>query len=457
MTLPKQLRNALYAAFGSLLPLVLWAFSTGPLIRHTGAPGESTCAVCHQTGADVAGGFLRIEAVPYRAGQRQAIRVTVSHPQAQRWGFQLSARLASDETKKAGTFILSPGGPIRIRCAPDGRDATPQLGCGAELEYASHGGNPDSTFGGVNGTKTFEVDWLAPEEVELGDIVFYAAGNAANASGNNAGDRVYSSRLQIEPESTCNFIVQPRVQGLGNSATSLAGVSFNSFLTIYGFDFVPAGATRSVRAGDIRERRFPRELGCVAVEIGGQRVPVIHVQQSQINVQVPTTAQTGPQPVRVIVNPGRPSEVSVNAGTVTLQSYGPALFTYNGSSVAAQHPDFTAAADPSVVPGGRPLRPGDVAILYATGLGDTVPDTWQAGEIVRGVHRLRVPVRVTIGGTTLAEDDILYAGLVPESVSGLYQINVRVPASTPAGSVPVRLSIGGIESPAGTTIPVVRP
>ena len=38
------------------------------------------------------------------------------------------------------------------------------------------------------------------------------------------------------------------------------------------------------------------------------------------------------------------------------------------------------------------------------------------------------PVTVTIGGTTLAASDVLYAGLSPGSITGLYQFNVRIHA-----------------------------
>jgi len=448
----QHLRRIAFAVLAAT-PVALLALSTGPPVRRTGAAvdGGITCTACHAAGADLSGGSVRIDAAPYRPGQRQTIRVTVAHPDAQRWGFQLTARLASDPTKKAGTFAF--GGPIRLRC-DSGRFAEGDQGCGTELEFVSHGGTPESTREGANGTKTFEVEWTAPEGADIGDVIFYAAGNAANNSGNNQGDRVYNTELRLQAENTCNYSVRPRVQGIGNAATSLAGISMNSLIAIYGANFVPSGVRRTAHAGDIRSNRFPAELGCVAVEIAGQRVPVTHIQQDQIIAQVPTITQTGNVQARVIINPGRPGEVSVDGGPINLQSYGPALYTFNGTAVAAYHADFRILADPSVVSSGTPARPGDVVILYANGLGDTTPSTWQAGELVSGLHRTRVPVRITIGGTTVPDADVLYAGLVPGSISALYQLNVRLPATLAPGNVPVMVSIGGVNSPAGTTIPV---
>jgi uncharacterized protein (TIGR03437 family) len=445
----------------SAAPLAVWGFSSGPVIRRTGAPvddGGLTCTACHR-GNDLnsPGGFVRIEAVPYRAGQTQTLRVTVSHPEAQRWGFQLTARMASDETKKAGTFAVVPGGPIKVRCAPDGRDATANQTCGSEVEFAEHGGTTESTLGGTGGTKTFEVDWTAPDGINLGDIVFYAAGNAANGNNQPTGDRIYNTSLRIQAENTCNYIVTPRVQGIGNAANTNGGVSMNALLSIYGANFVPSGVVGTAHGGFIRENRFPAELGCVAVEIAGRRVPVLYVQQDQINVQVPTLAQTGAVPVRVIINPSRPSERSVDAGTINLQAYSPAFFTFNGTSIAALIAGTsTAAANPSVVAAGRPAAPGEIVELYATGLGPTEP-VFQAGEIVPSRQLpLRERISLTVGGTTVPQTDILYAGIAPGSISGLYQINLRISATAADGDLPVVMSVGGISSPSGTTIPVRR-
>jgi uncharacterized protein (TIGR03437 family) len=442
-------------------PLALWGFSSGPVIRRTGAPVDdngTTCTACHR-GNDLnsPGGFVRIEAVPYRAGQKQTIRVTVSHPEAQRWGFQLTARLASDEARKAGTFTIVPGGPLKIRCAPTGRDATVAEPCGNEVEFIEHGGTPDSTLGGNNGAKTFELEWTAPEGADLGDIIFYAAGNAANGNNAASGDRIYNTNLRIEAENTCNYIVRPRVQGIGNAATSQGAVSMNTLISIYGANFVPSGVRRSLGAGDIRDSRIPTELGCVAVEIANRRVPVLHIQQDQINVQVPTITQTGTVPVKVIINPGRPSEVSVDGGTINLQNYSPAFFTFNGTSIAALIAGTaTPVANTAVVATGRPAAPGEIVELYATGLGPSEP-VFQAGEVVPGRQvPLRERISVTVGGTTVPASDILYAGLAPGSISGLYQINLRLSATAADGDLPVIVSVGGVSSPAGTTIPVRR-
>ena len=60
-------------------------------------------------------------------------------------------------------------------------------------------------------------------------------------------------------------------------------------------------------------------------------------------------------------------------------------------------------------------------------------------------------VTVTIGGQPTT---VLYAGGSPTLIEGLLQINVRIPAGTPAGNVPVTLVIGSGMAPSGGTIAV---
>jgi uncharacterized protein (TIGR03437 family) len=93
--------------------------------------------------------------------------------------------------------------------------------------------------------------------------------------------------------------------------------------------------------------------------------------------------------------------------------------------------------------------------LYGTGFGFTQP-VWQAGEISNGLSPCQSPVVVSIGGTTVPQSDVQYAGLAPQSISGLYQFNVRVPAAAANGNLPVSITVNGVSTPSGATIPVQR-
>src|SRR5262249_41864536 len=95
----------------SIIPIMIYAYSAGPDPGKSGAPGESTCAEagCHAgAGLNRGQGSVTIDAggTSYSPGVKQRIRVTVSDPAQRRWGFQLTARLASNGKTRAG--ILAP-------------------------------------------------------------------------------------------------------------------------------------------------------------------------------------------------------------------------------------------------------------------------------------------------------------------------------------------------------------
>src|SRR6058998_1042346 len=95
----------------SVIPILIKAYSSGPDPGKSGAPGESNCteAGCHVgTGLNAGAGSVKIDAggSTYVPGVKQRISVSVADPTQRRWGFQLTARLASDSKSRAG--LLAP-------------------------------------------------------------------------------------------------------------------------------------------------------------------------------------------------------------------------------------------------------------------------------------------------------------------------------------------------------------
>jgi uncharacterized protein (TIGR03437 family) len=342
---------------------------------------------------------------------------------------------------------------VQVRCDDGSLTGAAGPCSSTQLEFAEH--NAGGTRLGANGMMTFEVQWNPPAS-EIGDIMFYAAGNAANNNGNNQGDRIYTTSVVSSPQGGCTLTTRPTIRTVTNGASFAQGFSLNSMISIFGLNFQVGGRTRAASRGDYVNNAFPKELGCVAVEVAGQRVPVAYVQTDQINAQAPTIQTTGPVEVRVVLNPGKPSELRSDVATVQMTTHSPAFFKFGTTnSIAAQHAgSFATLANPSVVPGGTPATPGETVILYGTGFGLTNP-VYQAGEIPGGLSTLRDAVTITIGGVTLTPAQINYAGLSPGSISGLYQFNVQIPMSVASGDVPVSVRIGGLETPAAT-IPVSR-
>jgi uncharacterized protein (TIGR03437 family) len=439
-------------------PVLLLAFHTGPPIKRTGTiDGGITCTQCHRTfspvNSDSAGSVTIENLQPYVPGVAQTLKVTVKHPEASRWGFQLTARFVNGNgTVQAGTFAAADD-ETKVMCDDGSLLGSPGPCAVGQLQWIEHANAPQTAQGEGH---TFTVKWTPPAD-ENGDIMFYVAGNAANGDGTPNGDRIYnlSVRTSLSNDAGCSIAVKPVVRTAVNAAAHAGPIAPNAMVEIYGQNFQAGSRTRTAGLGDLTaDLKFPTALSCVAVEIAGRRVPITYVQQDQINVQAPTVAATGPVTLVVIANPGRPNELRSDPASIQMQATAPALFTLGASkSVAAQFAGSAdIVADPSIFPGGKPAKPGDSVTLYGTGFGFTQP-VWQAGEIPNQTAQFQGVVTVTIGGAPAA---VQYAGLAPGSISGLYQFNVQVPQSAPSGNQPVSVALNGVSTPPGVTIPVQR-
>lgn len=446
--------KVLLCALAMYAPQALYGFGNQapPPIKRTGAAvdGGLSCTACHRTfeANSDSRGSVRLQVSGYRPNTTQRLRVTVSHPEAMRWGFQITARLANDLTKPAGNFV--PNDEVAVRC-DDGtpRGSPPPCGPG-QTQFASH--TNTSTSPGQRDSRSWEFEWQAPTN-DVGDIVFFLAGNAANNNNANSGDRIYTTEVRIENEGSCALTRRPTISAVLDAFSDRPAFAPNSLIQIKGLDFALEGATREIGVGDLRNGKFPTQISCVAVEIAALRAPILYVSRGQINTQIPTLEQRGPVPVRVILNPDRPNQVISDTATIIIQDTAPALVQRPNGVLQARFPNGTLLTDPAQVPGAHPAKAGDIIVLYATGLGQTDPP-YQAGDIVPTAARLRDPVEVTVGGVTLPAGDVSYAGSAPTTISGLYQINVTLPTTLSPGNVPISIRVRGNSSQSGTTIPI---
>jgi uncharacterized protein (TIGR03437 family) len=436
--------------FFGILPGLLIAFSAGPPVKSTGAAvdGGLNCTVCHRTfgtaNPDSLGSVV-ISAASYTLSVKQIIKVTVTHPEAARWGFQLTARLVSDETKPAGTFT----GDDIVKVLCDDGTAAP-CASASQTQFAEHSNAPRTATGAGF---TFNVTWTPPA-TDAGDVIFYAAGNAADGNGAPTNDRIYTTALRIS--GPCSLMQKPSIAAALNGASFLPAWNSGSMMSLFGANFAAAGRTRAVTAADIVGQKFPQALGCIAVSVNGQSAPLAYVQGDQINFQAPTLTNAASASVVVIANPGGPNELRSDPFVVTTQqAFAPALFTFNGKSVAATNAAGTAIIGDGTIPTSVPAKPGDIVVMYATGLGNTTP-AFSPGDIANTAARLAAAVSVSVGGIQVPDAEVLYAGASPQSICGLQQINVRLPAALPDGNVPLTLSMRGTQSQPGITIAIKK-
>lgn len=93
----------------------------------------------------------------------------------------------------------------------------------------------------------------------------------------------------------------------------------------------------------------------------------------------------------------------------------------------------------------KPAATGSVIQIFATGLGVTTPAaaTGQPGATAEPFHRTVLTPAVLVNGVPA---EVLFSALAPNFV-GLYQVNARVPAGTPAGNaVPLLIQTGSRQS-----------
>ncbi len=252
------------------------------------------------------------------------------------------------------------------------------------------------------------------------------------------------------------------IVGAGLSSPPVRQLAPNGLATLFGEHFFPPGAQRLVSQLDLVDGRLPTNLGGVCLQVGPRLAPLLHVFSGQLNFQVPLLAPAAEVPVQVILNCGQRDEFKSNVARVAIAAAAPEFFYFlrnpeGGNPIAAVHAsrgDF--AGRPDLVPGVgfRPARPGDVISLFGTGFGATSP-AFGAGELPDRAAAVVERPRVTLGAVSLAEEDMLYAGVTP-GLAGVYQLNIRIPAQTPAGDLPVTLWIGSASTPRGGFLAVRR-
>lgn len=444
----------------------LLAESHIPSLGYTGAPadhGGQNCSTCHNSfGAANSDktGSLHVTVADYVPNVQQLIHVVVQNPNASRWGFQITIREQSDENQSSGTLAVAvPTAPVQVVC-DDGSRYGSQTACTGAFtrQFAEH---LDAPRGGSGASFDFDVEWMPPSQ-EVGRLEVYVAAVAADGDGTPNGDSVYTFSQILQNAGGCALVGQPMFNSVSNGASFQPGFSSAAMVSIFGSAFQTSGRQRTAGPGDYVNGGYPTELGCVGVEVTGPglsqpvRLPIAFVSFGQINAQMPDFSGTGPVTLTVLLNPGAGSGVSSPVATLnSLQPFTPAFFVFpNSMSIAAEKAGTASiVADPSVVAGASPAKPGDIVSLFGTGFGAVTPAV-AVGQLATGQASLTNAVTVKIGDSTLASSDVLYAGLSPGSISGLYQFNVRIPSNAPSGAVPVSISIGGVTTQAGATIPI---
>ena len=377
----------------SLIPALLTAYSGGPPVRRTGAPGDRTCldATCHVGARFNASADLTLETgvgshsyTPGGAAQRWTIRIGDTNARA--YGLQLSVRSGSDLAQRGAGSLTAVEPLTSVICNDEQFKGA--AGCpGVQPVEFLHHVEPKRTG-------TFAVEWTPPSSASAGDAVVYVIANASVSGQRNA--RIHQRAFLIRPAGGPSVV---------NAASLAEGISPGAWITIFGRGFAGAGELQ--------------------VRVNGLPATVGYSSDTQINALSPDHDElAGPVPVEV-----RRGQTLLATVVAMQQRAAPALFTLtheNAVLAVATHADGT----PATGPGARPIRPGVLLHLYATGL-DASSATARFGD---GPPISTVP--------TLASP-------------GLHRLELTVPA-LPEGLHPLAISSGGVSSPSGVQLAISR-
>jgi uncharacterized protein (TIGR03437 family) len=224
--------------------------------------------------------------------------------------------------------------------------------------------------------------------------------------------------------------------------------------TVNVFDRVPAGALApgmiievygaglATTKGNPGVLPLPTSFQGTSLIVGPSQAPLYFVSGGQLDVQVAAELAPNQQyPVIAILNGALSVPVMADVSPVQL-----GVAAQADGHVIAQH-----GADSSSVDSNHPAKPGEVLVIYLSGMGPTKPSvkSGAAAPTSEPLARVTIQPTVTVDGQNAT---VQFAGLTPGYV-GLYQVNFQVPSNAKSGDLSLILTQGGVSSN-GTTLPV---
>lgn len=174
----------------SLMTAVILLFSTAlisvpkkPPIAVTGAPGEGTCSDCHSgAGLNMGPGFVTLAFSgsnnEYKLNKNYVITVSVFDTTKSRFGF---------ETVSLDLNNMQAGKPVETDHDHTTRRTDDETG---RIYMSNYTGSELNVW-------TYK--WKSPA-ANIGNVIFYATGNAADWNDDLEGDNIYSTTMQVQPK-----------------------------------------------------------------------------------------------------------------------------------------------------------------------------------------------------------------------------------------------------------------
>ena len=353
--------------------------SPGPPLGFTGAPGEGNCTGCHYTFALNSGaGKVEITGLPasYTVGQSYSVTVTVSHPTARAWGFELTALDANGTSSTVGTLTAT-NTTTTLK-----RDSSAS---GQQRTYLSH--SEAGIAQGKTASNSWSFTWTAPASA-VGDITFYAVGNAANNQVSPEDDYIYTTSVKVPSPAGTN-----RPPAFAATPDRFLAVGDRISFTISASD--PDNNPLTITAGNLANATFDQ---------ASKRFTFTPAANQLGNQQVTFTASDGQLQTQQTVKFQVVSETS-QALTALSKTSGPSPFLdFSGASTIELTALGSFGASATVLFNGLPLSSQTVA----NGLSAMIP-----GSELNNAGAFVVRVRLASGTLTNARALALTSVVAP--------------------------------------------
>ena len=305
--------------------------------------------------------------------------------------------------------------------------------------------SPDGRINIVAGNGQFDFEGDGGPAAE--SALTAAEGISLDGQGNlYFADRFNDRVRRVSRAVDCPMPARPQVAlgGVVSSASYARQLAPGAIFSIFGRGLGPETPVAAQLQGDA----FPTEIAGVRAFIDGIPVPLLFVSAGQLSGIVPYATPIGVEregnstiffgnSALEIEYGGERSEPT----NLAIDAAAPAIFSLDqsGSGQGAILNEDGTVNGPL-----NPARPGSIIVIFGTG-GGLVEPAGEDGQLATAPFgRTVAPVQVLVD---FFEAEVLYAGEAPGLVSGVLQVNARLPeALTRRGAVPVFLEMGALRS-----------
>jgi uncharacterized protein (TIGR03437 family) len=253
--------------------------------------------------------------------------------------------------------------------------------------------------------------------------------------------------LPITLTVTAPVVTAPFVAAVDNAASGIpTALSPGLNITLVGSNLGPATLALFQLTGN---GTLATTVAGTKVEFDGIPSAVIYTSNTQVSVMVPYEVAGRATTSMVLTYNG----VASNTLTLRVVNSAPGIYTVTQTGVGQgailnQNGTLNSATNPETG--------GNIVQIFATGEGLVSPSGVNGGI---NPNRLplpapNLPVTVNIGGREIPSTDITYAGEAPGLVSGVIQVNARLPVGLPPGPTSVIIRVGGTPSQNNVTVSV---